>query len=170
MAMTRKQFLQSAAALATTGLLACIGDDPAGSGTTGGSNSPSTGGSSGEGDGGGPTTRGGDSGAGDGDGDGDSGAGDRDAGGDGGGGGGPSCLGNGTNVVISNNHGHTLVVSKQDVADAAEKTYSILGGAGHSHEVTLTAAHFAQLAQDQSVTVASTTDASHSHMLTVTCA
>ncbi|OJY19250.1 MAG: hypothetical protein BGO98_39800 [Myxococcales bacterium 68-20] len=170
MAMTRKQFLQSAAALATTGLFACIGDDPAG----GGSNTSSTGGSRGEGesDGGGSTTSGGDSGAGDGDsGAGDAGVGGGDAGGDGGGGGGggPRCLDNGTNVAIGNNHGHALVVSKQDVADAADKTYSILGGAGHSHEVTLTAAHFAQLAQNQSVTVASTTDAGHSHTITVTC-
>ena len=167
MAMTRKQFLQSAAALATAGLFACIGEEP----ESGGSNTSSSGGSHGEGDGGGPITSGGD--AGDGDGDGDAGAGDGDAGGDGGdagGGGGSTCLDNGTNVAIGNNHGHALAISKQDVADAVDKTYDILGGAGHSHAVTLTAAHFAQLAQGQAVTVPSSSDAGHAHMLTVTCA
>ena len=155
MAMTRKQFLQSAAAVAAVGLFACVGDDRAS--TTGGSTSSGDGGSSGGEPAGDACGAGGEGGA-------DSG------GGADGGDGSSKCLDNGTNAAISNNHGHTLVVSKQDVAAGVEKTYDLLGGATHPHEVTLTAQHFAQLAQDQPITVVSTEEMAHDHTVTVTCA
>lgn len=81
-----------------------------------------------------------------------------------------SCLDNGTSPVISSNHGHVLVISKDDVAAGVEQTYSILGTATHSHDVTLTAAHFAELSQNLSVTLVSTAAETHTHTITVTCA
>ena len=97
-------------------------------------------------------------------------------GGDGGGGGGtdpqPDCLNAGTQVAISANHGHVLVVSKAAVVAAQEETYDITGSAGHVHSVTLTSAHFASLAANQQVVVASTPadGAGHTHNVTVSCA
>lgn len=84
--------------------------------------------------------------------------------------GGANCLQNGTASAISNNHGHALTVSKEDVAAGTQKTYSITGSADHPHQVTVTAAQFATLAANNPVTVTSTTDDGHSHDVTVTCA
>lgn len=84
---------------------------------------------------------------------------------------GGACLTNGASAgTISNNHGHALTVPKEDVAAAVEKTYSIQGSAGHDHEVTVTAADFAKLADNDAITVTSTTTAGHTHTVTVVCA
>lgn len=71
--------------------------------------------------------------------------------------------------TIGSNHGHTLTVSRDDVTLAAERTYDIQGSSQHAHSVTLTAAHFAMLAANQSVTVQSTSGGGHTHSVTVTC-
>lgn len=73
-------------------------------------------------------------------------------------------------AVIGRNHGHALQVSSEDVAAGVEKTYAIKGAAGHNHDVTLTADHFAALAAGGSITLTSTTDVGHAHSVTVTCA
>lgn len=80
------------------------------------------------------------------------------------------CLANGTNTSIGSNHGHSLTVSKQDVEDATEKTYSIEGSAGHDHMVTITSSQFASLKSNQSITAASTSSGGHTHNITVSCA
>lgn len=80
----------------------------------------------------------------------------------------PDCLNAGTNVSISDNHGHQLTVSKSAVAAGVEETYNITGIAGHSHTVTITSAHFASLAANQQVSIMSTGGA-HTHSVTVTC-
>ncbi len=80
-----------------------------------------------------------------------------------------SCSANGTVVAIAANHGHVLVVSKADVAAGTQKMYSIQGGSQHDHTVTVTAAQFAMLAANTSVsTVSSATG--HTHSITVSCA
>lgn len=84
----------------------------------------------------------------------------------GGGGGGSGACG----ADITSNHGHTLSVSQADVTAGVDKTYNIQGGAPHDHTVTLTAAHFASLAQGKSVSVTSSSAAAHDHSVTVTCA
>jgi hypothetical protein len=71
---------------------------------------------------------------------------------------------------ISGNHGHVLEVSAADIAAGADKSYDIQGSSVHTHQVTLTAAHFEKLAQGQSVVVTSTDGSAHSHAVTVTCA
>jgi hypothetical protein len=81
----------------------------------------------------------------------------------------PSCSMNGTVVAIALNHGHALVVSKADVIAGAQKMYSIQGGSLHDHTVTLTAADFAMLAANTSVSVVSSLTG-HTHAITVTCA
>lgn len=71
-------------------------------------------------------------------------------------------------VTIAGNHGHATVVSMADLDAAAARTYDIEGGAGHSHDVTISADDFATLASDGSVTVQSTTTLDHSHFVTIT--
>lgn len=81
------------------------------------------------------------------------------------------CLANGANAKsISSNHGHTLTVSKADIDSGVEKGYSIKGGSGHDHGVTITAANFTSLQSKQSIIIESTTGASHRHDVTVSCA
>jgi len=81
-----------------------------------------------------------------------------------------NCVENGTNSAISANHGHTLVVSKEDVTQGVEKTYSIEGSADHNHNVTLTAANFVSLKGNNSISVGSTSGGGHTHNVTVSCA
>ncbi len=85
------------------------------------------------------------------------------------------CLTNGTDVNIAANHGHVLVVSKEDVAAEVDKTYDIQGTADHTHSVTITAAMFMQLATDhaimtQSSITNSATFGTHNHPIMVACA
>jgi hypothetical protein len=100
-----------------------------------------------------------------------------------GGGGGPSGTGaagtsGGANAcdahaptdTISANHGHALTVSQADVTAGALKLYSIMGTAAHDHSVTLTSNSFGTLKSGQSVTLTSTTNAGHSHNVTIICA
>lgn len=82
-----------------------------------------------------------------------------------------NCLLNGTNVAISENHGHEFVVSKEDVAAGTQKTY-ILSEAntdGHIHNLTLTASQFETLKTNIRITATSTTGGGHIHNITVSC-
>jgi len=80
------------------------------------------------------------------------------------------CTANGTAVSIGGNHGHTLEVSKADVTAGTEKSYSIQGSSPHDHNVTLTSANFTSLQSNSSISVTSSSDASHTHSVQVTCA
>ncbi len=80
------------------------------------------------------------------------------------------CLANGTTSAIGGNHGHSLAVSKADVAAATEKTYSIQGSSGHNHNVTISAAQFTSLQSNTSISVNSTSNDGHSHSIAVSCA
>jgi hypothetical protein len=75
---------------------------------------------------------------------------------------------------IAANHGHTLTVSAADVTAGVDKTYDIAGSAGHSHNVTITAANFATLkaTANASLMVTSTSGGTtpHTHVVTITCA
>jgi hypothetical protein len=75
----------------------------------------------------------------------------------------------GTTSTIGTNHGHTLFVSKEDVAAGTAKTYDIRGTSSHPHTVTITREHFLQLQQDTTISTVSTSDAGHTHAVTVTC-
>jgi hypothetical protein len=84
---------------------------------------------------------------------------------------GGNCTQNGAKAgAISSNHGHRAIVPAADINANAPKTYSIQGTSNHDHTLSLTAEQLAQLAQGQSVTVTSSTDASHAHTVTLVCA
>jgi hypothetical protein len=89
---------------------------------------------------------------------------DGNTGGSGGGGGGGACT-----TTIGTNHGHMMTVSAADKMAAVDKTYDIAGGAGHSHTVEITAEEFADLAGGSELEVTSSTDAGHSHVVTIKC-
>lgn len=96
-------------------------------------------------------------------------------GGGGGGGGaaqGGSCVDNGVNATVQLVHptNHDITIPKTDVIAGVDVTY-LLGdnGSGHVHQVTLTAAHFAQLQNGLGVVVTST-GPGHTHAVTVNCA
>lgn len=72
------------------------------------------------------------------------------------------CLANGTNSTIGSNHGHNILVSKADVSTGVEKTYAIVNGVGHDHNVTITAANFTTLQNNTSIQVESTLGSGHS--------
>jgi len=73
-------------------------------------------------------------------------------------------------VAIGTNHGHIMLVSKDEVAAAAETTYHIQGTSDHDHTVLLTASDYMQLQQDHAVMTTSSFDADHSHTIMVACA
>lgn len=79
-----------------------------------------------------------------------------------------SCGANG--AAIAGNHGHTLSIPAADLDSTTSKTYSIQGAATHDHLVTLTVAQLQALKAGQQVSVTSTTDFSHNHVVTITCA
>ncbi|MFY0627408.1 MAG: hypothetical protein JXR07_13995 [Reichenbachiella sp.] len=79
------------------------------------------------------------------------------------------CLGNGTSHTISANHGHTLIINPSDVSEGVEKTYTITGSATHPHTITVTASMFEQLKNNESISVGSSNDQSHSHSITISC-
>ena len=82
-----------------------------------------------------------------------------------------NCLQNGARASsISGNHGHSPTVSKADVTSGVEKTYSITGSSGHAHSVTVSAANFSTLKNNQQVNVTSTSGDNHTHSVTISCA
>jgi len=80
------------------------------------------------------------------------------------------CLANGTQSSIGANHGHTLIVSVADIQNGTDKQYSIQGGSGHNHDITVTAANFTALMSNQQVQVTSTSGGGHTHSVTISCA
>jgi hypothetical protein len=80
------------------------------------------------------------------------------------------CLANGTSSSIGSNHGHSITVSKTDVENGVEKTYAILGGASHNHDVVITAANFSSLKSNNSIQVTSASGDGHTHSVSVSCA
>jgi hypothetical protein len=81
-----------------------------------------------------------------------------------------NCAMNGTNVTIASNHRHVMVVSKEEIAMGVLKVYDITGNADHTHHVTISQANFTSLSGNTTVMTVSTTDANHSHDITVICA
>jgi hypothetical protein len=75
-----------------------------------------------------------------------------------------------TGGAILGNHGHALEIPAADLESKVDVHYSIQGTSNHPHTITLTPAQLAALKGGQSVTVTSSTDFSHSHDVTITCA
>lgn len=83
-----------------------------------------------------------------------------------------NCIENGTVVSIESLHSpnHTVIIPKEDVVIGVAKVYTLLDNvSGHSHTITLSAGHFANLRVSQGIQVESSpTD--HTHLVTVSCA
>jgi hypothetical protein len=73
-------------------------------------------------------------------------------------------------ITIGRNHGHHLLVPREDVDRGIETSYDIMGASAHPHTVVLTEADFADIAAGRTVTVTSSTDADHEHEITIACA
>lgn len=81
------------------------------------------------------------------------------------------CIANGANATaITSNHGHTLTVSKSDIDNGTEKSYSIQGSSGHNHTIVVSAANFTVLKDSKSIVIESSRDSNHRHNVTVSCA
>ncbi len=83
-----------------------------------------------------------------------------------------NCAANGSNSTISENTGHSLIVTKADIAAGVAKTYDIRGtDTSHTHSVTLTADDMLALQKNlqalETTTVGGT--APHTHQITVAC-
>ncbi|MCA9536491.1 MAG: hypothetical protein KC593_22565 [Myxococcales bacterium] len=70
-------------------------------------------------------------------------------------------------TTISANHGHVLTVPLADLRAGVEKSYGIAGTAGHNHTVTLSAADFALISTEGTLTKSTTVASGHSHTVTV---
>lgn len=81
---------------------------------------------------------------------------------------GGQCVG-GVVSSISVNHGHELVLPEADIVAGVEKTYDITGTSVHPHTIVVTAADFAMLQGNQSVTITSSNDSAHTHDVTISC-
>jgi hypothetical protein len=66
----------------------------------------------------------------------------------------------------SDSHGHTIAIPQADIDDPQDRLYTSSGGA-HDHSVDVTAAQFAELAANGTVTVMS--DDTHAHTWVITC-
>jgi hypothetical protein len=67
---------------------------------------------------------------------------------------------------ISNNHGHSAVITGAQLTTGGALSLDIRGTATHTHQVALTAAQVASIAANQQVAQDSTTDSGHSHTVT----
>ena len=72
------------------------------------------------------------------------------------------------NGDVSANHGHSAVITGASITAGTAYSLDIHGTATHTHTLSITQANLASLKSKQPVTIASTTDASHSHTVTFT--
>jgi hypothetical protein len=68
---------------------------------------------------------------------------------------------------ITSAHQHAFTIPAADFAGNADRTYTMNGG--HAHNVTITAAQFAQLRAGMVVTVTSTNGNGHTHACQLRC-
>ena len=73
-------------------------------------------------------------------------------------------------ITEAPNHGHVITVTNAEVNAGVDKTYDLSDNGDHAHTVMVTAADFAALKKDLTVTVESSTDSAHAHMVTISCA
>jgi hypothetical protein len=84
---------------------------------------------------------------------------------------GPACDTNAPHATFSQNHGHDLSVSKEDVKAGVSKTYTTIGTATHTHMVTFSSDEFAKLERGEPAILSATpaTTDGHTHEVTVAC-
>ena len=72
------------------------------------------------------------------------------------------------NGVIAANHGHIAVIMGAQITAGSAVSLDIRGTATHTHTVAVSQSDLATLKNRQAVTITSTTEASHSHVVTFT--
>jgi hypothetical protein len=72
------------------------------------------------------------------------------------------------NGTVSANHGHTAVVAAAQITTGSAISLDIRGQATHPHTVSITAADLTSLKNRSTVTVTSSTDNGHNHVVTFT--
>jgi hypothetical protein len=80
----------------------------------------------------------------------------------------PSPVASDVTGVISNNHGHSAVITAAQITAANTISLDIHGQATHPHTVEVSQAELRSLQNKQAVTKTSTTDAGHQHTVTFT--
>lgn len=80
-----------------------------------------------------------------------------------------NCIENGAKITIAGNHSHTLNITIQDITNGTQKNYTLDGATGHTHMLTITAEHFTILKTNNAVTLATSTNAGHTHAVTIGC-
>lgn len=69
------------------------------------------------------------------------------------------------NVAIESNHSHDLVIPQDDIELGAPKDYTVVGA--HSHVVTVTAEHMAELALGRHIHLTTHISMAHCHAIVV---
>ena len=81
-----------------------------------------------------------------------------------------SCESDRIPATIANNHGHTMAIRHEDLISGVDHIiYGIQGSSNHSHTVTFTDTMLEKLANGESVVASSTSEAGHSHQISVSC-
>jgi len=81
------------------------------------------------------------------------------------------CIQNGALGLVTENHGHSLTIPKEDVIAAKDKTYNIQGFADHDHTLTLTSGDFSTLKNTtRGADIYSSTENEHRHSVFISCA
>ncbi|WKB81302.1 hypothetical protein QYR09_16320 [Cellulophaga lytica] len=80
-----------------------------------------------------------------------------------------NCIENGAKITIVGNHNHTLEIATADIISGATKVYTLIGATGHEHMLTITAEDFATLKTNNTITIAASTNAGHTHAVTIGC-
>ncbi len=73
-------------------------------------------------------------------------------------------------VEIGGTDGHELVVPQSHVDAKTERVYDIQGAAPHSHQVTVTAAHFEKIAKGERVHLTASAGDDHTHLILISLA
>ncbi|MEP0212042.1 MAG: hypothetical protein ABJD66_02425 [Cellulophaga sp.] len=80
-----------------------------------------------------------------------------------------NCIENGAEITITGNHNHTLEIPTQDIISGTTKVYPLIGATGHEHMLTITTENFATLKTNNAITIAASTNAGHTHAVTIGC-
>jgi hypothetical protein len=81
-------------------------------------------------------------------------------------GGGGGYSGGDKTGAISNNHGHSAVITAAQITAGGDLQLNIQGTASHAHTISLTGAQIVSIGGGTKVAIDSTTDSGHSHTVT----
>ncbi len=71
-------------------------------------------------------------------------------------------------IEIGGSDGHELLIPPSHLADKIERVYDIQGAAPHTHQVTVTAAHFERLGKGERLHLVASAGDGHTHLVAIT--